>query len=76
MFKEPASSGPVPAYAGYGLGGLKGLKGLPERICNMVRMPMLVNSFSISSFSSGIVIGSKIGRMTRPMMKISLMMNQ
>ena len=26
----------VPAYVGYGLGGLKGLKGLPDRICNMV----------------------------------------
>ena len=76
MFKEPETSGPVPAYAGYGLGGLKGLKGLPERICNMVRMPILVGSFNISRYSSGIVIGSKRGRMTRPMMKIRLMRSQ
>ena len=36
MFRGSGDGGPVPAYSGYGLGGLKGLKALPERICNMV----------------------------------------
>ena len=38
MFKcEDIGPVAVPAYTGYGLGGLKGLKGLPDRICNMVQ---------------------------------------
>lgn len=36
MFQLTGGEGPVPAYSGYGLGGLKGLKSLPERICNLV----------------------------------------
>ena len=36
MFKATGEPAKVPAYHGYGLGGVKGLKGLPERICNMV----------------------------------------
>ena len=38
MFEYDGVVSLVPAYVGYGLGGLKGLKGLPDRICNMVRL--------------------------------------
>ena len=38
MFKyEDIGPVAVPAYTGYGLGGLKGLKALPDRICNLVK---------------------------------------
>ena len=36
MFKYDGVVSSVPAYSGYGLGGMKGLKGLPDRICNLV----------------------------------------
>ena len=38
MFKHDGSStSSVPAYSGYGLGGLKGLEGLPDRLCDRFR---------------------------------------
>ena len=36
LFKDDGTCGSVPAYGGYGMGGLKGLKNLPERICDRV----------------------------------------
>ena len=46
MFKATGAADKVPAYHGYGLGGVKGIKGLPERICNMVLLWLvLVKSF-------------------------------
>ena len=35
LFRDDVG-GAIPAFSGYGLGGLKGVKGLPDTICDKV----------------------------------------